>query len=171
MSESTGVLTPDRPQTTTVPQPRSGGPIDVEAALATALAAVAQLDRVPVNSHIFDDLGADSMVMARFCARVRKRPDLPSVAMKDIYQHPTIAGLAAALTTKAAPAAVGTPVEVSGPTVPERLRQPVGAAQYVLCGALQFLAFLGYSYVIALVITRGTEWMLKAATPIDIYVR
>jgi hypothetical protein len=97
------------------------------------------------------------MVMARFCARVRKRPDLPSVAT--------------ALTTKAAPAAVGTPVEVSGPTVPERLRQPVGAAQYLLCGALPFLAFLGYSYVIALVITRGTEWMLKAATPIDIYVR
>ena len=94
MSESTDVLTPDRPQTTTVPQPRSGGPIDVEAALAAALAAVAQLDRVPV-----------------------------------------------------------------------------GAAQYVLCGALQFLAFLGYSYVIALVITRGTEWMLKAATSIDIYVR
>ena len=42
------------------------------------------------TSHFFDDLGADSMVMARFCARVRKRPDLPSVSMKDVYRHPTI---------------------------------------------------------------------------------
>ena len=52
---------------------------------------------MPVDSNFFDDLGADSMVMAQFCARVRKRPDLPSVSMKDIYQHPTIAGLATAL--------------------------------------------------------------------------
>ena len=47
-------------------------------------------------------LGADSMVMARFCARVRKRPDLPSVSIKDIYQHPTITSLATALVDTAA---------------------------------------------------------------------
>ena len=35
--------------------------------------------------------------MARFCARVRKRADLPSVSMKDIYQYPTVRSLAAAL--------------------------------------------------------------------------
>ena len=34
--------------------------------------------------------------MAQFCARVRKRSDLPSVSMKDIYRHPTIKSLAAA---------------------------------------------------------------------------
>ena len=55
------------------------------------------VERVSVDSNFFDDLGADSMVMAQFCARVRKRPDLPSVSMKDIYQHPTIASLATAL--------------------------------------------------------------------------
>ena len=47
-----------------------------------------QVERVSVDSNFFDDLGADSMVMARFCARVRKRPDLPAVSIKDIYQHP-----------------------------------------------------------------------------------
>ena len=55
-------------------------------------------EHVSVDSHFFDDLGADSMLMARFCARVRKRPDLPSVSMPDIYKHPTIRSLAAALT-------------------------------------------------------------------------
>ena len=54
------------------------------------LADVLHVERVPVDSHFFDDLGADSMVMAQFCARVRKRADLPAVSMKDIYQHPTI---------------------------------------------------------------------------------
>ena len=28
------------------------------------------VERVSVDSHFFDDLGADSMVMAQFCARV-----------------------------------------------------------------------------------------------------
>ncbi len=56
-----------------------------------------RVERVSVDSNFFDDLGADSMVMARFCARVRKRPDLPAVSIKDIYQYPTIRRLAAAL--------------------------------------------------------------------------
>ena len=55
------------------------------------------VERVSVDSNFFDDLGADSMVMARFCARVRKRPELPAVSIKDIYQHRTIKSLATAL--------------------------------------------------------------------------
>ena len=50
--------------------------------------------QVAVESHFFDELGADSMVMAHFCARVRKRTELPPVSMKDVYQHSTIQGLA-----------------------------------------------------------------------------
>ena len=68
-----------------------------EKAFVEVLAGVLQVDRVPVDGHFFNDLGADSLVMAQFCARVRKRPDLPSVSMKDVYQHPTIAALTAAL--------------------------------------------------------------------------
>ena len=37
------------------------------------------------------------MLMARFCARARKRADLPSVSMQDVYLHPTIRSLATAL--------------------------------------------------------------------------
>ena len=61
------------------------------------LADLLHVDHVPADSNFFDDLGADSMVMAQFCARVRKRTDLPAVSMKDIYQHPTISSLATAL--------------------------------------------------------------------------
>ena len=58
--------------------------------LAEILASVLERDEVPTDAHVFDDLGADSMLMARFCARVRKHPDLPSIAIKDVYTHPTI---------------------------------------------------------------------------------
>src|SRR5919198_5564372 len=68
-----------------------------ESILAEVLAGVLHVDRVPVDSHFFDDLRVDSLVMAHFCARVRKRGDLPSVSMKDVYAHPTIRGLAAAV--------------------------------------------------------------------------
>ena len=65
--------------------------------LAEVLAGVLGVESVSVDGHFFDDLGADSLVMAQFCARVRKRPDLPSVSMKDIYRHPTISSLCLAL--------------------------------------------------------------------------
>src|SRR5437868_2442785 len=66
-----------------------------ERSLAEVLADVLCADRLSVDSHFFEELGADSLVMAKFCARVRKRGDLASVSMKDIYRHPTIRSLAA----------------------------------------------------------------------------
>src|SRR6184192_4800608 len=68
-----------------------------ESIFAEVLADVLRVDRVSVDSHFFDELGADSLVMAHFCARVRKRGNLPSVSMKAIYRHPTIRSLPAAL--------------------------------------------------------------------------
>src|SRR6058998_277468 len=69
----------------------------VESTFAEVLADVLRVDRVSVDSHFFDELGADSLVMAHFCARVRKRGNLPPVSMKDVYAHPTIRSLAAAV--------------------------------------------------------------------------
>ena len=80
-------------------------PATIEAVLAGLLAEVVGVEQVSVDSHFFDDLGADSLVMAQFCARVRKRPELPSVSIKDIYEHPAIERLATAL-AETAPAPV-----------------------------------------------------------------
>ena len=43
---------------------------DTQRVLAEILADLVGAERVSVDSHFFDDLGADSLVMARFCARV-----------------------------------------------------------------------------------------------------
>ena len=133
--------------------------------LAEVLASIVGVERVSVDSHFFDDLGADSMVMARFCARVRKRADLPAVSMRDIYRHPTIRSLATAFADPAP-----TPVESSVPASTETATR-ASALQYVLCGTLQFLFFLGYSYLVALVLAGGYEWISAGSGVIDIYLR
>src|SRR5438128_7157587 len=111
----------------------------LESIFAEVLADVLRVDRVSVDSHFFDELGADSLVMAHFCARVRKRGNLPQVSMKDVYAHPTIRSLAVAL-ADAAPGHAKPPVSeaIEAPT-------PTSRREYLLCGALQALFFLVYS--------------------------
>jgi non-ribosomal peptide synthetase-like protein len=121
------------------------------------------VERVSVDGHFFDDLGANSLVMAHFCARVRKRTDLPSASMKDIYRHPTIRSLATGLADAA-------PVKPSVPAPTEAVT-PAGTARYALCGALQFLLFLGYSFLAGLVADRGYTWVSAGSGVIDIYLR
>jgi len=109
---------------------------------AEILGEVAGLERVPVDSNFFDDLGADPLVMARFCARVRKREELPSVPMEDIYRNPTIRSLASALGNTVPAASAEPPVRVA-----VEQPKPVRTAGYVVCGTLQLLFLVGYAYL------------------------
>ena len=139
--------------------------IGVEGIFAEVLAGVLRVDRVSVDSHFFEELGADSLVMARFCARVRKRGGLPSVSMQDVYQHPTIRSLAAAL-AEVTPRAARPPASAVGeaPT-------PTSAVEYMICGSLQALFFLAYSYVAVVGIATGYAWVTAVSGPIQIYLR
>ncbi|MBJ7453152.1 MAG: peptide synthetase, partial [Blastococcus sp.] len=162
--------------------------LGAETGYAEVLAAVLGVDRVPVDGHFFDDLGADSMLMARFCARVRKRDDLPSVTMKEVYQHPTTSGLALALAPAVAPVVVPPreaadmpsgavrpsphPREPAPPSPTADPRQePVGTPSFVVCGALQLLTFVGYAYATAVVAVRGSEWISAGPGPVGDYLR
>ena len=120
---------------------------------------------MPVDSHFFDELGADSLVMAHFCARVRKRPDLPSVSMQDIYRHPTISSLAAALA-----GAEAVPAERPAPP-PAEVAAPASTLQYAVCGALQLLCFLGYCYLVAVVASWAFEWISAGPGLPGVYLR
>ncbi|MCU1671335.1 MAG: hypothetical protein JWP40_4262 [Blastococcus sp.] len=151
---------------------------ECERAFAEVLADIVGADHVSVDGHFFDDLGADSMLMARFCARVRKRADLPAVSMPDVYKHPTVGSLAAALAnTKAALADTKTdtkPTPASQPATPAALIEPPRRArndEYVLCGALQLLFLLGYPALTATVAVGGYEWVSAAPNLVGIYLR
>ena len=163
VQEALGALTAGLADSATSTQGRVAvSESSTESTFAEVLSDVVRVERVSVDSNFFDDLGADSMVMAQFCARVRKRPDLPSVSIKDAYQHPTIRSLATAL-ADTAPA----PVESPAPTS-VKVATPAGTPHFVLCGALQLLIFLGYSYLAALVIAQGYEWISAGSGVPDI---
>ncbi len=157
----------------------------IERDLAGLLADVLRIERVSADSHFFDDLGADSLLMAHFNAAIRARGDLPPVSMKDIYLHPTIRQLTAAL-----PAASPAPGPVEGPARPvdgraqnpvrageqpglpaERDARAAGTPQYLLCGALQLLALAGYVYLAALWLNIGIGWIATAHGMPQIYAR
>jgi Phosphopantetheine attachment site len=152
-------------------------PISAEGILAEMLADVMKAEQVPLDSHFFDELGADSLVMAKFCTRVRKREGLPVMSMQDIYAHPTIRRLAQAFGLADAEAevnldAIATLIQPRDPILARSAAPaPASTRQYLMCGALQLLFFLGYAWVIALVGARAYEWISAAKGYEEIYLR
>jgi non-ribosomal peptide synthetase-like protein len=147
-----------------------------ERAFAEMLAGVVGVQEVPVDGHFFEDLGADSLLMAQFCARVRKRPELPQVSMKDVYEHPSVRSLASALTEYAPEAELTQEAERAQKA--QRAQEagtvaapPAGALHYALCGALQLLFVLGFLYVAALFTAAGYEWISAGEGLLDLYLR
>ncbi|MDX2816915.1 phosphopantetheine-binding protein [Streptomyces sp. PA03-5A] len=166
---------------------RAGPRTGTERILAETLAGVVHVEQVRVDSNFFEDLGADSLVMAHFCARLRKRPDAPSVSMKEIYRHPTVRSLAAAL-EEAAPAAPAASAAAPAPSAPgvngytgadpsraavprPAVGPPSGTPHYVLCATLQLAFFVAYSFGAALVLTKGVDWIAGASGLVDTYLR
>ncbi|GAA0616415.1 non-ribosomal peptide synthetase [Kutzneria viridogrisea] len=136
---------------------------DTERYLAAELAQILRVEQVSVDSHFFDDLGANSLLMARLCARTRAHRDLMPVSMREVYLHPTIRSLAAAQPP-------GTPATPE-PGDQAATEPAVSTLRYVLCGALQFLFFLAYSYGVALLAVGGYAWISQGDGLLATYLR
>ncbi len=141
-----------------------------ELVLAETLAETTGVGSISIDSNFFDDLGLDSLTIAHFCARVRKQAKLPSISVKDCYQHPTIRGLAATLPEGAAVHADSVPAAGFEP-VKRRGAKPVSTTAYVLCGAIQFLVFLVYASFAGIVLGVGYDWISAGSGSIDVYLR
>ncbi|HEX3610282.1 MAG TPA: Pls/PosA family non-ribosomal peptide synthetase [Sporichthyaceae bacterium] len=150
------------------------------AALSALIAEVLELDQVAADAHFFDDLGADSLTMAKFCSRVRKRADLPNVSMKDIYRDSSVAALARTLNAGHAPAApvvavvAGAPVAPLEPPAPAQVRTPaapVGRLQHFAIGCAQLLLLLTLPVVLAFVGVLADNWMTDVDGPWDAWFR
>ena len=103
---------------------------ETERTLASGLACVMKIERASVDDHFFHDLGAHSLLMARFGAEIRKRLNISTVSMQDIYLNPTIEKLAQHIDAL--------PPEAAGE--PEASREPLYIPSdfaYYGCGALQ----------------------------------
>ncbi|NMR31190.1 amino acid adenylation domain-containing protein [Arthrobacter sp. SF27] len=140
-----------------------------EEALATQLGAVLGLERVSAEANFFEDLGANSLLLAHFSARVRKHTGLPPIAMQDVYQSPTVRQLAVVLDAAQSaadlePAASTPPAAVPAGPLP-------GTGSFVLCGAIQLLIFLGYTTYAAFLLVFGFTWVSEGTSVIDMWVR
>jgi non-ribosomal peptide synthetase-like protein len=131
--------------------------------LAHALTEVLKVDHFSTEDHFFDDLGANSLLMARFCARIRQREGMSNVSMRDVYLNPTVAKLAEHLRHHA------------DETVTTVKREPFHVPSnfsYYGCGALQ-LMFYAVSCLLGLwFFDAGLEWTYEAAdNPLKVYLR
>jgi non-ribosomal peptide synthetase-like protein len=130
---------------------------ETEQALLEALMEVMQIERASVEDNFFQDLGAHSLLMARFSSEIRKRLNVSAVSMQDIYQHPTIARLAAHLDS------------LPGETLEEAARVsnrdtfyfPSDLAYYS-CGALQALWYIAVSALGIWIVIAALRWTYAA---------
>lgn len=172
----------------------------VEQALASALERVLNVESVSSQAHFFDDLAATSILMAAYCAQLRRIPGLESVRISDIYQHPRIAELGATFaasfdeaatepapdaspeaTSAAASAVVDTqrrsaavvlPSQVTTSTNGERSRTaPISNLRYSLCGVYQALFMCSYIGVMSLPLIVLADWLVQPSSVIDAYWR
>ena len=137
-----------------------------ESVLADTLAAMLGLDRISAEADFFDELGASSLLMARFIAAL---PDGTAASMRAIYENRTVRRLAAAIDPATGstrqPGALGrapgakdaAAMPVPAESLP--LGVAVGKPRYALCGALQLLVFAGLIGLLALALDAGSGWL------------
>jgi non-ribosomal peptide synthetase-like protein len=163
---------PSGDRTGTAAQEYAAPANEMEEIIATELGEALGMKSVSAEANFFNDLGANSLLLAHFCARVRKRGDLPTVAMQDVYLQPTVRSLAALLSGRAAEAGAEELGESQaflpasgGPVVRAR------TSQYVLCGLLQAVVLGGYAYLDALAIISGYGWVANGNGLLEFYLR
>jgi len=131
--------------------------------LVDTLADVLKFEDISIEDHFFDDLGANSLLMARFCARIRSRKAWATTSMRDIYLHPTVASLADYLRTPQMAA-----VAASEPMLTHRASN----FAYWLTGFGQLLFYGLYSYLSLWAINDGLNWVYDALDdPTRLYLR
>lgn len=136
---------------------------EAERFISMALCSVLKRDEVSVEAHFFDELGANSLLMAQLCARLRKRDGWRTASMRDIYLNPNAAQLARHLQLQAREAKIVTE------------QQPTHRASnltYWTCGAAQAAFYLVYSFSFLWCLNYGLAWVNEMLDePLWLYVR
>jgi non-ribosomal peptide synthetase-like protein len=130
---------------------------ETERVLAAALTEVLKVERASVEDHFFHDLGAHSLLMARFGAEIRKRLKISAVSMQDVYLNPTVEKLARHIDSL--------PPEAPGHGGQESPREPFHVPSdlaYYGCGALQLAWILGWAALGLWVLAAGVRWTYAA---------
>jgi non-ribosomal peptide synthetase-like protein len=134
---------------------------DRERMLHDAIAEVIRIKHISTEHHFFNDLGANSLLMAHVCAAIRRISGISNLSMRDIYMHPTIARLAHHLDSS---------IDRSVPTKPEPFHVPSNLS-YVICGALQIGFYAAYILFGLWTFVAGIQWATASGSILDLYTR
>jgi len=136
---------------------------ETERDLCEALEDVLGLEAASIDADMFAEYGAHSLLMARFCARVRALEPSLQVAMRDIYANPTIRRLARALDAQK-------PAETANLAVAPAHR-PSNLA-YWACGAAQTAFYVVVGAFAVACAQAAFNWVYEDAdTPVTLYGR
>ena len=137
---------------------------ELERAMAGALSAALKVDEVSVEDHFFDDMGANSLLMAQFCTKLRETGLVADVSMRDTYQHPTIRALS-------------THLESVGPAIDPADAEddlPVHKAStlaYLMTGVAQFAFYFAYALFGFWLTLQLFEFIFASQSPFGVYLR
>ena len=132
-----------------------------ETILAQALSDLLGAKQVSVEDHFFDDLGSNSLTMARFCAILRDRSSFPTVSMREIYLNPTIRKLSQAL---------GSAVTETAPAWANCVRL-ASNSEFITTGVLQLLLYFAGTFALGVAVVEGFAWVHLSESLIDAYLR
>ena len=133
-----------------------------EKIIAEKLAELLNLERVSVRDDFFLHLGVSSLLMARFCAVLRRCLPGIGISMRDVYACSTVETLATCLDSRS----VTQDVE---PSVDE-YHMP-GLIEYWCCGILQLFSYFIFSVLALGVLGKAFPWILSATGPLELYSR
>ncbi len=134
-----------------------------ERTLCRALKETLGLDEASIDGDLFNDYGAHSLLMARFCAKVRQIDPSIQVAMRDVYANATVRRLARALDA-ARPEAIE--LEEALPA-----HRPSDFAYYA-CGAAQMAFYVAIGAFSVAAGLAALDWVYDAVdSPVALYGR
>jgi non-ribosomal peptide synthetase-like protein len=135
----------------------------MEKAMALALTSVLKTSDVSIEDHFFDVMGANSLLMAQFCTRLRESGLVADVSMRDTYQFPTIRGLAAHLELAEAEAPL--------PEAEEIEHHHASRFAFVMTGIAQAAVWLAYLTFTSWLFLETVDFTFDGTGALDIYLR
>nr|CAA6815353.1 MAG: Unknown protein [uncultured Thiotrichaceae bacterium] len=142
-----------------------------EKVLAAELGTLLGLNEVSVHADFFAELGANSLLMARYSAAVRQQLNRKDLCMRDIYEFPTITQLAGHLDAiKVEP--LNDKAEKTQTTGNNTNESSVpNSLHYYGCGALQLLFYVLSGAGLIWAGTQLLPWVIGVESVVDVYFR
>lgn len=137
----------------------------MESDLAEQFAIIMQVDKVSVDANFFDELGADSLLIAQFVSRLRDSLEIKGLSLKEIYRYPTVQQLAEVIEAQPSKAE---PKPVSSPDVTPHV---ASTFEYVSCGVMQVAYTVGLVWLNFYVLLEVFSWINTSSGAVDVFTR